>query len=54
MSFEKFITIIIGKQEATDRFTRVVGFCVRLYLVFACVWTICYLVGEILGKMGVG
>lgn len=54
MSLSKFITILIGKQEAFDRFTRIVGFCVRLYIVFACVWTICYLVGDILTKMGVG
>lgn len=54
MSLSQFITKLGGNQEDSDRFMRVFGFCLKLYLVFACVWTICYLVGEILEKMGVG
>lgn len=54
MSLSKFITWLRGNQDENDRFMRVVGFCVKLYLVTACVWAICKLLSEILAKMGVG
>ena len=42
------------RNRQQERFCRVVEFCVKLYVLFAFLWTICYLVGEILDKMGVG
>lgn len=54
MSFKQFITWMRGNQEENDRFTRIVGFFVYLYIMFAGLWTICYLVSEIFTKMGVG
>lgn len=37
-----------------ERFARIVEFCVKLYILFALLWAICWLAGEILQKMGVG
>ena len=36
-----------------ERFCRVVDFAVRFYILVAGLWTVCYLVSEILTKMGV-
>lgn len=41
-------------EKSLGRFEKVVGFFARLYLLFVCLWTVCYLVGEILEMMGVG
>ena len=51
MSFIQFIT---KRSRMQERFARIVEFFVKLYILFALLWTICYLVGEILSKMGVG
>ena len=50
MSFKNCTT---KQRRMQERFARVVEGAVVLYIMFACVWTICYLVGEILTKMGV-
>jgi len=50
MSFKHFIT---KDRKMQERFAQIVESAVALYIMFACVWTICYLVGEILQKMGV-
>ena len=50
MSFNHYST---KQRRMQERFARVVEGAVMLYIMFACVWTICYLVGEILQKMGV-
>lgn len=41
-------------QYFRNLFFKVVDYALWLYIMFACLWTICYLVGEILEKMGVG
>lgn len=40
-------------KKQLHRFYKVVCFCIRLYILFALVWTICYIVSEIFEKMGV-
>lgn len=41
-------------RRMQERFCRVVDFAVRFYILIAGLWTICYLVSEILEKLGVG
>ena len=41
-------------RRMQERFCRVVDFAVRFYILIAGLWAICYLVSEILQKMGVG
>ena len=40
-------------QYFQNLFYRAVRAAVYVYLMFACLWTICWLVGEIFQKMGV-
>ena len=40
-------------RRMQERFAKIVEGAVVLYIMIACLWTICYLVGEILQKMGV-
>lgn len=54
MSFCKFIRRLKRSQYFRDLFYRGVRAAVYVYIMFACLWTICWLVGEILQKMGVG
>ncbi len=54
MSLCKFIKRLAKSQYFRDLFYRAVRAAVYVYILFACLWTICYLVGEILEKMGVG
>lgn len=42
------------RDKQLERFGRVVEDLVMLYLMFACVWSICHIVGEIFAKLGVG
>jgi len=42
------------KKRRRDTLCWLIDTAVYLYIMFACFWTICYLVGEILEKMGVG
>jgi hypothetical protein len=42
------------KARVRKHIVQIVEWAVSLYMMFACLWTICYLVGEILTKMGVG
>ena len=42
------------RHRMQERFCRVVDFAVRFYILIAGLWAICYLVSEILEKMGVG
>lgn len=41
------------KSKKRDRIVKLIEDAVVLYLMFACVWTIGYLVSEILAKLGV-
>lgn len=43
-----------NKKRRRDTLFWLIETAVYLYIMFACLWTICYLVGEILQKMGVG
>ena len=45
---------MMSKRKRRDRIVRIIDTLVYLYLMYACLWAICHLVGEILGKMGVG
>lgn len=54
MSLSKFIKRLRKSQYFRDLGYKIVVNAVWVYIFFACLWTICYLVGEILQKMGVG
>lgn len=54
MSLSKFIRRLKKSQYFRDLFDKVVRTAVWLYIMFACLWTICWLVGEIFSKIGVG
>lgn len=54
MSLSKFIKRAARSQYFRDLFFKIVDYAIRLYIMFACLWTICWLVGEIFQKMGVG
>lgn len=41
------------KRRRRDLIVRLVEDAISLYLLFVCMWVICWLVGEILQKMGV-
>lgn len=49
----KFITIIKGEQAVYERFCRIIEDAVLLYLLFAGLWTLCRVVGNILQVWGV-
>ena len=40
------------RRKRRDLIVRVIEDAIVLYLMFVCVWVICWLVGEILTKMG--
>lgn len=42
------------RRRIQERFCRVVDFMIRFYILVAGLWTVCWLVSEILEKMGVG
>ena len=44
----------MNKRKRRDLIVRLIEDAIMLYLMFACGWTICWLVGEILTKLGVG
>ena len=44
----------MSKRKRRDRIVRIIDTLVYLYLMYACLWAICHIVGEILQKMGVG
>lgn len=54
MSLCKFIKRLQKSQYFRDLFFKIVDYALWLYIMYACLWSICYLVGEILTKMGVG
>lgn len=41
------------RRRRRDWIVRLIEDAIMLYLMFACMWAICWLVGEILTKMGV-
>lgn len=43
-----------NKKRRWDTLCWLIETVVYLYIMYACLWAICHLVGEILGKMGVG
>ena len=49
----KFITILKGNQAEYERFCRIVEDAVLFYLLFAGLWTLCRVVGNILQVWGV-
>jgi len=49
-----FIHCNTKRNKTQERFCRTVDFFVRFYILVAGLWTVCYLVSEILAKMGVG
>jgi len=49
-----FIHCNTKRNKTQERFCRSVDFFVRFYILVAGLWTVCYLVSEILAKMGVG
>jgi hypothetical protein len=42
------------KDRVWKHIVQIAKWAISLYMMFACLWTICYLVGEIFTKMGVG
>ena len=53
MPLSKFITILKGNQAGYERFCHIVEYAVLFYLLFAGLWTLCHVVGDILTAMGV-
>lgn len=43
----------MNKRKRRDLIVRLIEDAICLYLMFACCWSICRIVGEILEKMGV-
>lgn len=43
----------MSKRKKRDLIVRLIEDAIMLYLMFACCWSICWLVGEIFEKMGV-
>lgn len=54
MSLCKFIKRLRKSQYFRDLFFKIVDYALWIYIMFACLWTICWLVGEIFEKLGVG
>ena len=53
MSLSNFIRFLKENQEQTERFCRVAENAVMFYLMFAAIWALCYVVGNIFSWMGV-
>ena len=54
MSLCKFIKRLKRSQYFRGLFFKIIDYAIWIYIMFAGLWTICWLVGEILEKMGVG
>lgn len=54
MSLCKFIKRLKRSQYFRGLFFKIIDYAIWLYIMFAGLWTICWLVGEIFEKMGVG
>ena len=52
MSFLKYITNM-SKRQVRDLIVRVIEDAIILYIMGACIWAICWVVSEILSKIGV-
>ena len=54
MSLCKFIKRLKRSQYFRALFYKILDYAIWAYIMFACLWTVCWLAGEILQKMGVG
>lgn len=54
MSLCKFIKRLRKSQYFRDLFFKIIDYAFWAYIMFAGIWTICWLVGKIFKAMGVG